>query len=103
MSLGRVVERQDAVDHRANRAVGESGGARGEGAAADAATRPKPVAAFIAGGASPRGRRMGHAGAIVIGNKGRYASKHTALSEAGVSVLDTPSDVGKAMARALQH
>jgi succinyl-CoA synthetase alpha subunit len=44
---------------------------------------------------------MGHAGAIVMGDKGSYASKHAALSEAGVHMLDTPSDVGKAMARAL--
>ncbi|MCH7956073.1 MAG: CoA-binding protein [Proteobacteria bacterium] len=83
--------------------VGEIGGSMEEEAAAYAATMTKPVAAFIAGGASPAGRRMGHAGAIVIGDKGSYASKHAALSEAGVSVLDTPSDVGKAMARALQH
>ncbi len=81
--------------------VGEIGGAMEEDAAAYAATMTKPVAAFIAGGASPPGRRMGHAGAIVMGDKGSYASKHAALSEAGVSVLDTPSDVGKAMARAL--
>ncbi len=83
--------------------IGEIGGSMEEDAAAYAATMTKPVAAFIAGGASPTGRRMGHAGAIVMGDKGSYASKHAALSEAGVSVLDTPSDVGKAMARALQH
>ena len=83
--------------------IGEIGGSMEEDAAAYAATMTKPVAAFIAGGASPAGRRMGHAGAIVIGDKGSYASKHAALSEAGVSVLDTPSDVGKAMAQALRH
>ena len=44
---------------------------------------------------------MGHAGAIVMGDKGTYASKRTALEKAGVRVLDTPSDVGKALSEAL--
>jgi succinyl-CoA synthetase alpha subunit len=62
----------------------------------------KPVVAFIAGGASPPGKRMGHAGAIVMGTSGSYASKRAALERAGVNVLDTPSDVGTAMAAALK-
>lgn len=77
--------------------VGEIGGAMEEEAAEYAKTMKKPVVAFIAGGAAPQGKKMGHAGAIVMGNKGSYASKRTALEAAGVTVLDTPSDVGAAL------
>jgi succinyl-CoA synthetase alpha subunit len=55
--------------------VGEIGGAMEEAAAEYAATMDKPIAAFIAGGAAPAGKKMGHAGAIVMGDKGTYASK----------------------------
>jgi succinyl-CoA synthetase alpha subunit len=82
--------------------VGEIGGSMEEDAAEYAADMKKPVVAFIAGGASPPGKRMGHAGAIVMGTSGSYASKRTALERAGVNVLDTPSDVGTAMAEALK-
>ena len=54
----------------------------------------KPIVAFIAGAASPPGKRMGHAGAIVMGNKGTYAAKKTALEAAGAAVLPTPGDIG---------
>ena len=74
--------------------VGEIGGAMEEDAAEYAAKMSKPVIAFIAGGAAPKGRKMGHAGAIVMGNKGTYESKKKALEAAGVSVLATPSHVG---------
>ncbi|MEM7225968.1 MAG: succinate--CoA ligase subunit alpha [Pseudomonadota bacterium] len=77
--------------------VGEIGGTKEEDAADTAAGMKKPVAAFIAGGASPPGKKMGHAGAIVMGDKGTYASKAKALSEAGVRVLDLPSQVGPAL------
>lgn len=77
--------------------VGEIGGAMEEAAADYAATMSKPIAAFIAGGAAPAGKKMGHAGAIVMGDKGTYASKKTALEGAGVQVLDTPSQVGDAL------
>jgi succinyl-CoA synthetase alpha subunit len=77
--------------------VGEIGGTLEEDAAEYAATMTKPVVAFIAGAASPPGKRMGHAGAIVIGDRGSYASKRTALEKAGVTVLDTPSQVGEAL------
>lgn len=77
--------------------VGEIGGTLEEDAATYAATMRKPVVAFIAGAASPQGKRMGHAGAIVIGDRGSYASKRTALEKAGVTVLDTPSQVGEAL------
>jgi succinyl-CoA synthetase alpha subunit len=77
--------------------VGEIGGTMEEEAAEYAKTMAKPVIAFIAGGAAPEGRKMGHAGAIVMGKKGSYASKRKALEAAGVTVLDTPSDVGPAL------
>jgi len=77
--------------------VGEIGGSMEEEAADYANGMTKPVIAFIAGGAAPKGKKMGHAGAIVMGNKGSYDSKRSALEAAGVTVLDTPSDVGAAL------
>ncbi len=77
--------------------VGEIGGDMEENAAAYAADMSKPVIAFIAGGASPPGRKMGHAGAIVMGRRGTYQSKKEALEDAGVTVLATPSGVGEAL------
>ncbi|MCL4764688.1 MAG: succinyl-CoA synthetase subunit alpha [Hyphomicrobiaceae bacterium] len=73
--------------------VGEIGGSMEEQAAEYARTMTKPVAAFIAGAASPPGRKMGHAGAIVMGNRGSYAAKKSALEAAGVSVCATPNGV----------
>jgi succinyl-CoA synthetase alpha subunit len=74
--------------------VGEIGGAMEEESAEYVATMNKPVIAFIAGGAAPVGKKMGHAGAIVMGKLGTYKSKKTALEAAGATVLATPSDVG---------
>ena len=81
--------------------VGEIGGAKEEDAADYAAGMTKPIAAFIAGRASPPGKKMGHAGAIVMGDKGTHASKTAALEAAGVHVLDMPSQVGEAIDAAL--
>ena len=89
-------ERTDAVV-----IVGEIGGTMEEDAAEYARAMSKPVIAFIAGAASPPGKKMGHAGAIVMGDKGTYASKRTALEAAEVEVLDTPSEVGRALHAAL--
>lgn len=77
--------------------VGEIGGAMEEEAAEYARGMMKPVVAFIAGGAAPSGRKMGHAGAIVAGGRGSYGSKRAALEAAGATVLDTPCEVGAAL------
>jgi succinyl-CoA synthetase alpha subunit len=59
------------------------------------------VAAFIAGAASPPGKRMGHAGAIDMGDKGSYSGKKAALESAGVAVCATPNGVAEALKAAL--
>jgi succinyl-CoA synthetase alpha subunit len=68
-----------------------------EDAAEYARGMKKPVVAFIAGRASPPGRKMGHAGALVTGNAGSYASKRDALEAAGVLVVDTPVEIASAL------
>ncbi len=75
--------------------IGEIGG-NGEQQAAEwmKANCKKPCAAFIAGRTAPKGRRMGHAGAIVSGNSGSAEDKIKALREAGIAVADTPSVIG---------
>ena len=77
--------------------VGEIGGAIEENAADYARKMTKPMVAFIAGAAAPPGKKMGHAGAIVTGNAGSYASKRKALEGAGVVVVDTPSEIAAAI------
>lgn len=82
--------------------IGEIGGSDEEAAAAFAkANVTKPVAAFIAGRTAPPGKRMGHAGAIISGGEGTAESKIKALSEAGITIAQTPADMGAAMARAM--
>jgi succinyl-CoA synthetase alpha subunit len=81
--------------------VGEIGGGMEEAAADYARTVSKPMVAFIAGAASPPGKRMGHAGAIVTGSAGSYAGKRQALEAAGVVVVDTPAQIAPAVAAGL--
>ncbi len=81
--------------------VGEIGGAMEEAAADYAAGMRKPIVSFIAGRASPPGKRMGHAGAIVSGNVGTYAGKRRALEAARVVVADTPGEVPNLLRSAL--
>jgi succinyl-CoA synthetase alpha subunit len=75
--------------------IGEIGGNLEELAAGYIAEKkyPKPVAAFIAGRSAPQGKRMGHAGAIVMGSTGTAENKMRALREAGVEVAEKPGDV----------
>ncbi|MDR1006972.1 MAG: succinate--CoA ligase subunit alpha [Campylobacteraceae bacterium] len=63
----------------------------------------KPVIAFIAGATAPKGKRMGHAGAIVNGGGGTAAEKMEALEKAGVHVVKTPAVIGKKVAEILNN
>ena len=56
---------------------------------------PKPVVTYVAGRLAPPGKRMGHAGAIIMGNTGTAKSKIDAFNAVGVLVADKPSDVAK--------
>jgi len=61
----------------------------------------KPVVSFIAGATAPKGRTMGHAGAIVGGKADTAEAKKEILRECGIHVVDSPADLGSAMLKAL--
>ena len=81
--------------------VGEIGGSAEELAAQyiKDTKYPKPVAAYVAGRSAPPGKRMGHAGAIIMGRTGTAESKLEALKAAGVRVAFKPGEIAKLLAK----
>ena len=84
--------------------IGEIGGTKEEQAAAwIRQNMRKPVVAFIAGLTAPKGKRMGHAGAIISGGKGGAAEKIDAIRSSGIPVADTPSAIGETLVQAIKQ
>ena len=85
--------------------IGEIGGAAEETAAEfiESSSIKKPVSAFIAGISAPKGKRMGHAGAIISGSKGTAQSKIDALRQAGIYIASSPAKMGETMFKAMQE
>jgi len=85
--------------------IGEIGGTTEEVTAEfiKSSSIKKPISAFIAGLSAPEGKRMGHAGAIISGNKGTAQSKIDALSQAGVLISPSPAKMGETMLKAMQE
>lgn len=88
----------DDADTDAVIMIGEIGGSAEEQAAAWAkAHMNKPIAAFIAGATAPKGKRMGHAGAIIAGSSGSAQDKFAALEAAGIRTTQSPAELGSTL------
>ncbi len=84
--------------------IGEIGGSEEDAAAAYIKENvSKPVAAFIAGASAPKGKRMGHAGAIIEGGEGTAQSKIAKLKDAGCFVASTAAEIGDMMVKAMKN
>ena len=94
---------QDDPQTRGIVLVGEIGGQTEEDAAIYIKEHvTKPVVAYIAGVTAPKGRRMGHAGAVIAGGKGTAEEKYRALEAAGVHTVRSPAYIGRRMCEVLK-
>ncbi len=83
--------------------IGEIGGTAEEEAAAFVKEKmTKPVVGYIAGVTAPKGKRMGHAGAIISGGKGTATDKMAAMREAGITVTESPAEIGSTLQKILK-
>lgn len=101
--IDALIEFEKDANTHAILMIGEIGG-NAEEEAADWIRQScsKPVIAFIAGETAPKGKRMGHAGAIISGKSGDTKSKKEALISAGVTVIDSPSRIGETVEWVMQ-
>jgi succinyl-CoA synthetase alpha subunit len=93
---------QEDNDTKAIVLIGEIGGNAEEEAAEFIKQEiTKPVISFISGLTAPKGKRMGHAGAIIAGGKGTVEEKVSCLRDANVTVVNNPADIGKTVAKCI--